>query len=388
MQDLAHPLDVPGLAPEVELGLQRLGEVLHDGGRVDDLAQPRTVGRLSGEHAEQPEVARDRLPRAGPLHLDDDALAVRQGGAVHLRDRAGGERLELHALEHVVPRDAELLLHHLDHLGLGEGRHLVAQRGELLDVRRGHEVGTRREHLPELAERRAELLERLAQPLRALAVGVGPGLALAAREQLADAVLGDDAGDLRRTPGEQEVFLLDGLGDLDELCVLAVERRRVDGDDGAVRDVGDAVRDVAEQELLVAGHPRVADDDDVGVLLGGDPHDRIGRLVVDDEPCPTARPGDLVGEVRQLGAGRVEDVVVDAVLVVVPHLTVGVRQDDLDQEELGREAARQVGRPLDGPLGRLRPVGRHHDPLHTATLQAMMLKMRANVAQPGIPAEQ
>ena len=40
-------------------------------------------------------------------------VAVGQHRAVHLRDRAGGERLGLDVVEHVLPRHAQLLLHHL-----------------------------------------------------------------------------------------------------------------------------------------------------------------------------------------------------------------------------------------------------------------------------------
>ena len=205
-EDAPHPLDARGLAAEVELGLQRLRQVLDDRGGIDDLTQ-RGPGStvLRGEHAEQAEVAGDLLTCARTLHLHHDALAGRQRRAVHLRDRTGGERLGLDALEHVVPRDAQLLLHHLDDLRLGERRHLVAQRGELVDVLRRHEVGTGGEHLPELAEGRAELLERLAELARGLA-GLGAVVvALAPGEQLGDPVLRDDARDLGRPPAEQQL---------------------------------------------------------------------------------------------------------------------------------------------------------------------------------------
>src|SRR5262249_10889414 len=67
-------------------------------------------------------------------------------------------------LEDVLPRDAELLLHDRDHLVLLERRHLVLQGRELVDELGRQQVRPRREHLAELRERRAELLERLAQP--------------------------------------------------------------------------------------------------------------------------------------------------------------------------------------------------------------------------------
>ena len=150
----------------------------------------------------------------------------------------------------------------------------------------------------------------------------------------------------------------------DRLRLASVERRRVHRDDGAVRGVGDAVGHVAEEELLVAAHAGVPDDDHVGALLGGDGDDRLGGLVVDDDPGPPARPGDLLGELVQLGPGDVEDVLVDAVGIVAPGRLVVVGGDDLDQEELGGEAVREVGCPLDGPLRRLGAIGGHEDSLH------------------------
>ena len=82
-----------------------------------------------------------------------------------LRDRAGGERLRVHRLEDVLPRDAELLLHHRDDLRLAERRHVVLQGRELFDELGREQVRARRKDLPELAERGAELLQSRAQPL-------------------------------------------------------------------------------------------------------------------------------------------------------------------------------------------------------------------------------
>src|SRR5439155_4836518 len=72
------------------------------------------------------------------------------------------------------PRDAQLLLHHGDDLGLRQRRHLILESRELLDELGRQQVGTRREDLAELREGRAELLERRAQAARAVAeVAVG-----------------------------------------------------------------------------------------------------------------------------------------------------------------------------------------------------------------------
>ena len=53
-----------------------------------------------------------------------------------------------------------------DDLRLGQRRDAVLQARELGDDARGEQIGPRREDLPELGERRAELLERGAQAVR------------------------------------------------------------------------------------------------------------------------------------------------------------------------------------------------------------------------------
>ncbi len=121
---------------------------------------------------------------------------------MHLADRSRRERLRVDALEDVLPRHLQLLLHHGHDLGLGERRHLVLEVGELLDELVRKETGTRGEDLPELGEGRPELLERLAQALRPFR----------RRERVALGALGepvftDDLSDLGRA-GEQIVALV------------------------------------------------------------------------------------------------------------------------------------------------------------------------------------
>ena len=168
LQDVAHAGDVRRLLPEVELALQRLGQMLDHGRDVDEPAETRAALGLLGEQFEQPEVAHDRVARVRPLDLDDDRLAALERGAVHLGDRAGRERDRVDRLEHVLPRHAELLLHHRNDLRLGQRRDLVLERRQLLDELGGEQVRTRREDLPELGERRTELFEGGAQAARAL----------------------------------------------------------------------------------------------------------------------------------------------------------------------------------------------------------------------------
>ena len=202
----------------------------------------RKAGRsavLSANISSRPRSRMMSLAGGRPLDLHHDPLAGRSRVArwtsaiVPAAMGVGSMRLE-----HVLPRDPQLLLHHPDHLLLGERGDAVLQRGELLDERRGKEVGPGREDLAELGERRPQLLQGAAQSARRPRAG-GLPVVLAAREQLPEAVAGHDAAD-RRGPPEQATFDGDawparppgsasGAGG----TVRAVPRGGVDDDHGA-----------------------------------------------------------------------------------------------------------------------------------------------------------
>ena len=171
--------------------------------------------------------------------------------------------------EHVLPRDAELVLHHADHLGLGHRRDRRLEGLELGDVLGRHDVGSRRQHLSELAERGTELLEGFTQPARA--VGVGLASQHSSRERAKHGGP-EHPHDLLRAAVVTDLDLL-GLG----LHHGAVDRRVHDGD-GAPREVRDAVGDVAEQELAAATHAAVADHQHVGIDALGFGDDQLGDL--------------------------------------------------------------------------------------------------------------
>src|SRR6266566_1637231 len=216
LQHLAHLIDVRRLLLEIELALERVRKVLDDCRQVDDPPERLPALGLLGEQAEQPEVAHDLVAGAGPLHLDDDALAALQRRLVHLADRASGERLGIDRGEDVLPGDAELFLHHLHDLGLRQRRDIVLERRELDDELGRQEIGTCREDLAQLRERRAKLLERVAEPAGADLDRIG------AAARLAHAVLGEDRGDAGRAAEEAAFDLGLGHGSPPSRCVRTI----------------------------------------------------------------------------------------------------------------------------------------------------------------------
>ena len=125
---------------------------------------------------------------------------------MHLTDRGGSDRLLGELEEQALDRLTELLAYDLLDVGEGKRADLVLELSQLDDDVRRDDVGPRGEQLPELHERRAELVEHLAQVLASLrrrrSVRRDLGRAgkqvgqLVAREEVAEAVLDRHLSDL------------------------------------------------------------------------------------------------------------------------------------------------------------------------------------------------
>ena len=175
--------------PRRELGDEILDLVLAAPGRarLDDVA----------ELLEHRQVDPHRLVDAGPLHLHHDVRPVGQLRPVHLADRRRRDRLPVEAAEHVAHRDVELLLEHLGDAVTRRRPHVVLQQAELGGRLRRDQVGAGAEHLAELHEHPAALLEREAQAPHRRARRRGVDVVLATEsERRAEAVAHRDAGDL------------------------------------------------------------------------------------------------------------------------------------------------------------------------------------------------
>ena len=88
-----HVEHVLGLEAEVELLGDRLGEELHQRGRVGQGRHRDAPDEERCDPCHDPQVAVHELADRGPLHLDDDVLAGEQRRPVDLCDRRRGEGL-------------------------------------------------------------------------------------------------------------------------------------------------------------------------------------------------------------------------------------------------------------------------------------------------------
>ena len=209
-------LRVAALLPVVELLPDRAGELVHELAGVHEVERADPLAREPSCLVEQAEVGLDLLRCARPLHLDRDAAPVRQRRPMHLADRRGRDRRVLEVEEEPLERVAELLLDHALGLLERERPDVVLQPAQLDHDVRGHDVRPGREELPELHERRPQLVEHLTQVLaaggRCTLLGRHVGEAVFRRaagqeiaelvrlEEVAEAVAHHDLRNLRQAP--------------------------------------------------------------------------------------------------------------------------------------------------------------------------------------------
>ena len=117
---------------------------------------------------------------------------------MHLPDRGGRHRQLVELEEEPADRLLQILGDHPLDIGERERRHVVLEAPQLDDDVLRDDVGSCGEELPELDERRPELVEHLAE--MASADGVDLGGSATAFEQRPEAVLHRDLGDLAQPP--------------------------------------------------------------------------------------------------------------------------------------------------------------------------------------------
>ena len=159
---------IASLLAIVELLAHRAGELVHKALRVDEVECSHAILGDLRRLVEQRQVGLDLPRRRRSLHLHRDAPAVGKHGRMHLTDRRGGDRLFAELEEQALDWLTELLAYDLLDVGERKRADLVLELSQLDDDVRRDDVGPRGEQLPELHERRAELVEHLAQVLASL----------------------------------------------------------------------------------------------------------------------------------------------------------------------------------------------------------------------------
>ena len=205
---LAQRVRVSRLLAVVELLPDRARELVDQLANVQEVECAHPLLRDARRLVEQRQVGLDLAGRAGALHLDGDDLAVRQHGTMNLADRGGGDGLAVELDEQSLEGVTKVFLDDALDVLVRERPHVVLEAAQLGDdVGRQH-VRPHRQELPELDERRAELVEHFPQVLAALGRRAldERGAATAGQEvgqpvpfeEVAEAVPDGDLGDLRQ----------------------------------------------------------------------------------------------------------------------------------------------------------------------------------------------
>jgi hypothetical protein len=145
----AHSLDVRSLLAEVELAVQRRGQVLEHSVNVDELLKRWALPDPVCEQLEEGEILLDFPTSSWPLRLEDDSFAASESRTMDLSDRAGGDGGRIDRLENVLPGHAQFLFRNPNHFVFGHRRQMVLSRRSLVrvDWSRFTECGETHDHL-------------------------------------------------------------------------------------------------------------------------------------------------------------------------------------------------------------------------------------------------
>jgi hypothetical protein len=162
-EELAHQLRVARFDRVIELLAEVLGEPK---GQVRGPNPSSPVGRgvePAGEREDDVEVALDEFLDTRALDLHDHLRPAVQPRAVHLADRGSSKRHRVEPLKGLVWGLAELRPQQPPDRCLIGGRDTILKYRQLLGGTLSQQVRARREHLPELHEHPARLLQGLAE---------------------------------------------------------------------------------------------------------------------------------------------------------------------------------------------------------------------------------
>jgi hypothetical protein len=141
-------------------------ELSHHADEVPSFGRAKAATGDGRQPVQQLQVLVDLFHGAWSADLDHDLGAVCQGRQMRLSDRTGGKWLLIEGGKALCDRLTQLGLYRFEHGCGGYLGRLVLQKGKLRLEGEGNQVGAGGQHLPQLHERRSELLERHSQLVR------------------------------------------------------------------------------------------------------------------------------------------------------------------------------------------------------------------------------
>ena len=180
--EVVEIVEVFGLGQKVGLLAKRGPQLLDHAVQVNKLIGVDKLGNDAHHRANDVDVLRHDLLRAGALHLNGHVLAGHQAGAVYLRERRATERVGVDRVEHLPQALAVFLFQTAEHYLIRHRLYVGAQATQLVAKPLRQNLGTVSQNLPHFNEHGAELFEQAAQANR--------------RKVIPHAVLFDQANDL------------------------------------------------------------------------------------------------------------------------------------------------------------------------------------------------
>ena len=152
-------LGIAPLAYVIQLAEQRRTELMRKAYRVVTRRARRPSRCCGSDTINQVEIYVHLVDHSGPAHLHDDVRTVGQCRGMDLTNRGCCDRDGLEAGERLVQRPAKRSLDGGHDLSERYGRGRILKARQLGLVVGWYEIRARGQHLPELHERRPELLE-------------------------------------------------------------------------------------------------------------------------------------------------------------------------------------------------------------------------------------
>ena len=149
-------LGVVGFPPVINLLEETAAEFIDDLPKPEAEIEGQHGSAEHGQHADQHKIAAQLELQLGSLHLHRHPVAAVQPCFVHLAQTGGRHRMLREAREQLVGRRPQLGFDHGQGDGVGVGRQVVLETGQLIEPVAPHEIRAGGEGLPHLDEAGAE----------------------------------------------------------------------------------------------------------------------------------------------------------------------------------------------------------------------------------------
>ena len=172
-KEVGEPFGVVGLKPVVDLLEQGGAEFIDDVPESETEVQGQQRGRQHRQQPDDHQIPPQDPGQVGALHLHRNPVPIAELGLVDLPQAGGGHGEIGELLEQLVGRSPQFPLDRRQGNGVGEGRQVVLELGELVQPIAAHQVWPGGEGLAHLDEAGAQGSEGMENPAAQLLLHLG-----------------------------------------------------------------------------------------------------------------------------------------------------------------------------------------------------------------------